>query len=342
MVQHTNESRDRPTVFSCGFIALDTLVSDGVLSYTAGGTAGNVAAALAFFGWESTVAAVIGVDEAGARLRRDLSRAGVDTRYVAVQKQSVTPQVIHEILDDGHRYHFRCFDCGRRLAKSSPPPEELATRILQEHPDPTVFFFDRASRFSVALAEAYAQRQTLVFFEPATRGRPQLVARAYAAADMVKCADDSATNLHSLLRRRDRRTFIVTSGADGVRVRHGLGPIRRLPALVAPEVVDSAGAGDWTTAGLLHALFASDASHRVVDDDEVDRAVAWGQAVAALNCAWRGARGLARSCSPIEVTRDVDAMLAGTKSAQRVVQRFRARTSAALCHVCLGPPLNAQ
>jgi fructokinase len=342
MAEPTNDILKRPSVLSCGFVALDTLVKDGVLGYTAGGTAGNVAATLAFFGWQSTIAAVVGGDEAGARLRRDLGRARVDTRYVAVQQQSMTPQVIHEVLDDGHRYHFRCYDCGRRLAKSLPPPEALAARILDEQSDPDVFFFDRASRFSVALAEAYAKRGTLVFFEPATRGRRHLVARGYAAANVVKCADDSRTHLQARLYRRDKRTFIVTSGAKGVRLRHGTGRIRRLPAVATPAVVDEAGAGDWTTAGLLYALLAKDVAARTFTEEEIERAVVWGQAAAALNCASRGARGLARSRQAAAVVRDVDAVLAGSPAAERAAQRFSARVSAALCRVCLGPPQTAQ
>jgi fructokinase len=338
MAHRTNNTPARPpSVLTCGFVALDTLVDDNVLGYMAGGTAGNVAAALAFLGWEATVAAVVGGDEAGTRLRRDLARAGVRTRYVTVRKESATPQVIHELLDEGHRYHFRCYDCGRRLAKSLPPPEALAATILEEQPDPDVFLFDRASRFSVALAEEYTKRGTIVFFEPATRGRPELVARAYAAATIVKCADDSPTDVGSLLRLRDDRTFIVTSGANGVRFRHGQRNIRRLQAPAAPTVIDAAGAGDWTTAGLLHALLVDDRTARMFSEKDIEGAVGWGQAAAALNCAWRGARGIARSRDAADVRREVDAVLAGSTAAQRVTQRFSARVSEALCRVCLGP-----
>ncbi|MBA3380863.1 MAG: hypothetical protein H0T97_03205 [Actinobacteria bacterium] len=343
MAHLTNDTLTRrPSVLTCGFVALDTLVGDGVLGYTVGGTAGNVAAALAFLGWQSTVAAVVGGDEAGSRVRRDLARAGVDTRYVGVKKESLTPQVIHEVLDDGHRYHFRCYDCGRRLAKSSPPREALAATILEEWPDPDVFFFDRASRFSIALAEAYSERETIVVFEPATRGRPALVSRAYASASFVKCAEDSPIDFRTLLRRRDKRTLIVTGGANGVRLRHGRRDIRRLPAPPVPAVVDAAGAGDWTTAGLLYALLAADADARSFSQTEVERALAWGQAAAALNCAWRGARGIARSRDAADVARDVNAVLAGSTTAQRVTQRFSARVSEALCRVCLGRPRLAQ
>lgn len=65
--------------------------------------------------------------------------------------------------------HFRCYECGRRLAKSLRPSAALAREILDAQPTP------------------------------------------YAAASIVKCAADSPTNVRALLRKRDARTFILTS-----------------------------------------------------------------------------------------------------------------------------------
>jgi fructokinase len=330
-----------PSILTCGLVALDTLVHDGVLGYTAGGTAGNVAAALAFLGWNARVAAVIGSDEAGSRLRRDLTRAGVDTRFVSHRKEVTTPQVIHEIRDDGHRYHFRCYDCGRRLGKSLSPPPSLATEVLAQEPDPDVFFFDRASAFSVTLAEEYARRGTLVVFEPATPGRAALVARAYAAASIVKCASDSPTSLRGQLEKHDDRVFILTSGSEGVHFRHGRREARRIEALPVTQVVDAAGAGDWTTTGLLHALLVAQPARRSFNDEQIETAISWGQAVAALNCSWRGARGIARVRDADALHRDVDALLAGMSEFPSARQRFRAKVSRPLCRVCLGPNATA-
>jgi fructokinase len=337
MAHRTHDrSHRRPSILACGFVALDTLVDEGVLGYTAGGTAGNVAAALAFLGWEARVAATVGDDEAGSRLRRDLARAGVDTGHISVRTSAVTPQVIHEVRDGGHRYHFRCFDCGRRLGKTLAPSAELASEILAE-PDPDVFFFDRATLFAVTLAEAYARRGTIVVFEPATRGRAELVTRAYAAASIVKCAADSPTTVRSLLRKRDERIFILTSGADGVVFRQRSGVMRRIHALSVAEVVDAAGAGDWTTTGLLHALLADEPDARDFTDGQIENAIGWGQAVAALNCAWRGARGIARVRDAAGLSRDVDALLTGAMTMPSARQRFSASVSRPLCRVCLGP-----
>jgi sugar/nucleoside kinase (ribokinase family) len=46
----------------------------------ASGTAGNVAANLAYFGWKARLAGLIGRDEPDRIASRDLSGVGVDTR----------------------------------------------------------------------------------------------------------------------------------------------------------------------------------------------------------------------------------------------------------------------
>jgi hypothetical protein len=80
-----------------------------------------------------------------------------------------------------------------------------------------------------------------------------------------------------------------------------------------------------------------DPTARIFSEKNLERAVGWGQAAAALNCAWRGARGIARSRDAADVRREVDAVLAGSTAVQGVTQRFSARVSEALCRVCLGP-----
>jgi fructokinase len=90
---------------------------------------------------------------------------------------------------------------------------------------------------------------------------------------------------------------IETLGRGGLRYRSRLqNPSKsRWHQLSAPEVSDvrdTVGAGDWCTAGILFKLCASGAqglSGR--SDEEVEQALAFGQALAAWNCGYEGARG---------------------------------------------------
>ena len=58
------------------------------------------------------------------------------------------------------------------------------------------------------------------------------------------------------------------------------------------KIKDTAGAGDWTSAGLIHRLFSEGRrSLRSLTKATVTEALAYGQALAALNCQFEGARG---------------------------------------------------
>jgi fructokinase len=87
---------------------------------------------------------------------------------------------------------------------------------------------------------------------------------------------------------------IVTEGKQGARFRVSRGGWKRLGAFPV-DVVDAAGAGDWTTAGFLSRLAAGVGAlpSLVEDADLVADALRFGQALAATSCGFKGARGLA-------------------------------------------------
>jgi fructokinase len=58
----------------------------------------------------------------------------------------------------------------------------------------------------------------------------------------------------------------------------------------APRVIDSAGAGDMVTSGLIHVLLQH--GMPVLDVPTLETGLRFGQTLAALNCGFVGARGL--------------------------------------------------
>ena len=166
-------------ILCSGYIALD-LVSykSRLIKRAAGGTAGNVAANLAFLGWRSSVAGFIGADAAGRRVQNDLRRSGVDTSDLTLREDIGTPLVLHDVQEAGHRFWFHCPECGRKFPKYRAIDEDQA-RNLGERLHPDVFFFDRASSAMAVLAEKLSARGTTIVFEPSTQGRePERCARA--------------------------------------------------------------------------------------------------------------------------------------------------------------------
>jgi fructokinase len=89
---------------------------------------------------------------------------------------------------------------------------------------------------------------------------------------------------------------IQTLGGEGLRFKASDTPSGKwhlLPAFKVPQVRDTAGAGDWCTAGLLYALHSARMSTEL-STLAVATALRFGQALAALNCMHSGARGLAK------------------------------------------------
>jgi fructokinase len=283
-------------VLSTGLAALDIIVESGRVWHRTGGTAANVAANLAFLGWRSIFAGVVGSDGPGRRVKRDLRLSGVQTRHLMLSPEANTPIVVQEILPSGHRFRFECPECGRRFPRYQPLAEEDAVEVFAAEQQISVFFFDRCNPGSLALADAYKQAGGLIVFEPSVAGRPRDFARALETAHVLKYGRSREPAFAgSLAQSHPSQLRIVTEGKHGVRFRIGRGGWRRLRAFPV-EVVDTAGAGDWTTSGFLSRLAAAETQalcDRVEDVELVADALLFGQALGATSCAFKGARGLA-------------------------------------------------
>src|SRR5207244_1094607 len=106
-------------------------------------------------------------------------------------------------------------------------------------------------------AASYSQAGALIVFEPSANSEPRLFEEAIEAADIVKYSEQRLAAIPRM-RSKKQRIEVQTLGAVGLRFRiggsRGGGTWRRLPAIAAGSVVDTAGAGDWCTAGFLARL----------------------------------------------------------------------------------------
>nr|WP_246336655.1 PfkB family carbohydrate kinase [Flexivirga oryzae] len=281
----------RVTVLSVGYLVLDVITTTHVVGRNAGGTAGNVAADLAWLGQRSGLLARIGNDVAGELLRNDLSGAGVDTSHVHCSADVETPMLIQRLTESGPEYLFRCPVCNYKFASHRPATREQAEEAAGSCPE--VVFVDRASKASIDLMGKVKQRGGIVMFEPNGPGRRGLTAEAIALADILKVSEERVPALGSLLSSTPgSQVQVRTRGARGLEFRLGHGAWHSRRAHRA-RVSDSAGAGDWVTAGLL--AYLTDyprLTHRNISDG-----LDLGQALAALSCAFVGARGMNNTLS---------------------------------------------
>jgi fructokinase len=268
-------------VVTSGFAAVDVTVNGGV-SASPGGTAVNVASLLARLGWTAEVTGTVGRDPAGDLLVGTLKSEGVGTRHLRQFSDWLTPIVVQERHRGDHVWRFSCPICGARFAKHRPPNVDYAAVVVDEIPTPDVFFFDRVSLFTIELARLWKTAGAFVFFEPAGLGRPALFERALAVADVVKYSSERAPAFATRLALAPV-TLIETLGEEGARIRIG-GRWSLVPGNPVTQLVDSAGAGDWTSAGIIDSLFNGASAKDWV------KAMRSGQRLGADACGWPGVR----------------------------------------------------
>lgn len=295
----------RPVAVGTGLVALDVVYSGDTaepLGKWAGGTCGNVLAILSCLGWASYPVARLGDNEPARTICRDLARWGVHLKYVTRERLGSTPIIVQRIGRDArgrivHRFSFCCPGCGRRLPGFRPVPMGGVRVALSGLPTPSVFFFDRVSSGAVAMAEAYRRNGVVVVFEPSALGDPPLFERALAAAHILKVSHERWAGKSDLIPRVTNWLLIETFGAEGLRVLSRLpsyraGDWEHLPGSEVGACRDTAGAGDWCTAGLIASL-ARDGAEGLASlrREELHESLRRSQMLAAWNCGFEGARG---------------------------------------------------
>lgn len=298
----------RHRIVGTGLFALDVVLrTNGDAAAPAlGGSSGNVLSILGALGWTPTPVGVLGDDSACDRVVKDFASVGADLRFLARVSGRRTPVIYQHQLGtaDGptHRFSFACPTCG--LRRRPQWEEESAWHFAADLPAASVFFFDRPTPLGVRLAEHYSATGAIVVFEPSAVGEDHLFARAVQACDVIKYADDRLEEACGFDVRAGA-IEVQTLGADGLRFRiAGDGqPWMRLPAYQLPFVHDTAGAGDWCTAGMLFQLLGQRTTvAKQWNRALIAEALTFGQALSTLNCMTEGARGLLSIWPPEQIT----------------------------------------
>lgn len=302
-----------------GFVALDVIVESGSEAYpiAAGGSCGNVLSILSFLGWRTIPVARLGTDVAAEEIIRDFASIGVDIRWITQEPQVKTP-IIVELLHKGrHRFSTNCPTCGSYLPRYMPVLVKNVQKILKELMAPNVYYFDRASPSAINLAYEARASGALVVFEPSSRKDERLFQRALQSCHILKYSNERIKEVVT-----DEVHFpwlvIETLGAEGLRYKRRKNSDvwsdwAELPSFQTHEVIDTTGSGDWCTAGLLSSLARlSGTVDGTIRDHDLRDSLNLGQALAAINCAYKGARGVMHAISADEVAELTHNMLANS------------------------------
>ena len=326
-----------PYALGTGLVALDVVVS--VHSQQpprcyAGGTCGNVLTILSYLGWDSSPVSRLSQSPATDRLLADLRHRKVSTKFVAVDATGSTPVIIHWISRNAagepyHTFSWRCPGCGSYLPGYKPVLASAAGELVSRLRKPQAFFFDRVSRGALDLARASADLGALIVFEPSGIGDPKLFREAWSLAHLIKYSHERLRDIADLeLRQSDHVGLLLeieTLGADGLRYRSRLPRFaakgwQPVDAFTPPVFKDAAGAGDWCTAGILNRLARGGLTEfRRTSSEKLQDGLRYGQALAAWNCGFEGARGGMNHVDKRTFKRQVAAILSGAETAPTAV-----------------------
>ena len=287
-------------IVGAGLISLDVLIWEGnciPVSYYVGGTCGNVMMILSRMGWDAYPIARLDDTKDGLRVLDDMKKHHVHTDYVSTQ-DGKTPVIVQRnfINKDGtptHKFESRN-NVGRFYLdfKSLTLPQAKAV-IERIDFVPKVFFFDRVSPAILKLATTFKEKGSVIFFEPSSRGgNVILFNKCVEMADIVKFSEQRIKDIKQFKDYKGK-LFIQTQGAKGLIYRLDSG-WKHLDPVVNEKVVDTAGAGDWTTAALINYLFKDKVLFGICDllESDLETALKEAQKVGAESCSYEGARGM--------------------------------------------------
>ena len=341
-------------VVGTGLIALDLVIGsdpETPVRCWAGGTCGNVLSILAYLGWDAYPIARMNGDVTSERICADMVRWGVHLDWTDCAPTSNSPIIVHRIRrgKDGrakHRFSWLCPNCGKWLPAFKPITVDAVERIKPTLPGASVFFLDRLSRATLMLAAEASACGAVVVFEPSSRGDAKLMAEALAIAHVVKYADNRLSGVAGLMVDGSATLLeIQTHGAKGLRYRHRLGRGTsnwiHLKAVAAPRLADTCGSGDWCTAGLIaKAAVGGQEGLRRAGAPGIRAALRYGQALAAWNCGFEGARGGMYAVSRQVFVSQVSGLLTGRFDGVTSAWGERIATPVVTCPAC--PPASSK
>ena len=339
-----------PRLLAAGYLTLDMIVRDltkGDYWHSAGGTCGNVSIFTSALGVKVSLLARIGKDQRAQRILRDMDAAGVDTLNVEHNSAVHTPGIVELIrgtTKGEHRFTHRCPLCESPLPKQSIVSKGVADSVAKSINQFDAYFFDRVTSATISLAKAAREAGLIVMFEPPSIPRTSRAKSAAALSDIVKISRRASHNTRDwgLYSNGSTKFIIETLGPEGTRFQEvspsGAGEWVHLPAFTPTLIKDTAGAGDWLTAGLLADLLLR--RHRLTEDSVVDL-IKYGQRLSAISIAFDGPSGALTALGATDIKRAAN----GSHSLPIVHETWTRRTAgenasvthANYCELCLSP-----
>jgi sugar/nucleoside kinase (ribokinase family) len=338
----------KPVVVGTGLVALDVVMNTDVHQRPrlwAGGTCGNVLTILSYLGWQAYPVARLNENIPAKHLLRDLRKWGVHLKFVHARHGGSTPVIVEHIRHNAagkalHTFSWSCPRCGAVLPRYKAVLAADARAIAAQIEHPQVCFLDRVSPGTLILARASATQGALVVFEPSSIGDPRLFREALALAHILKYSHERMEPLEAMVSTGGPLLTIKTFGEEGLRYRSKL-PLYEtndwewLNAYAVDDVRDAAGAGDWCTAGIIYRLGQQglEGLQQVTATQLLD-ALCFGQALAAWNCGFEGARGGMYSVTKKVFRCDIEQIMTGKSPKRSILEHSNSAEKEVFHAIC--------
>jgi fructokinase len=286
------------SIMGTGFVVVDRVFSEGVeRGAWVGGSCGNVLLSLAMLGHTAAPVIAIGDDPAGTHIFNQFRDAGASTEFIRRAREQSSPILVQvNRRDDGsHEYHTISPETGLPLPKYVPIEVTDLNVARNKLCCCLAFYADRVSPVILEAMRVVRDAGGLVFFEPSEVRDGDQFARAARLSSITKASSDRVSGPRLRAAVGPEGFAVTTQGVEGLGLWHR-GSETWYPATPAPFVVDTSGAGDMLTVGMLDALLKGGPSgaSRLRYPSDIHEGILAGQRLAAANCAFEGARGLFR------------------------------------------------
>lgn len=314
MVIHTMSKAKQPSCVGTGLISLDVVLNGSPKTpakFFTGGSCGNVLTILSYLGWKSFPVAKFLNNHTTKALLSDLRKWNVDLKLISEDINGNTPIIIHRIFKDRsgkskHKFEFTNPFTHKLLPRYRPLNVSNIQDIIKDLPNTDCFYFDRVSRATLEIVKYYKKQGVIIFYEPSSIAKEKLISEFIPFIDIVKYSKDRISNFEETFSDHAIPLIIETLGKDGLQYKKyrqfKINKWEKVSGYKIDGVVDAAGAGDWTSAGILDGIIQlGNKKIEKISDIQLRRILEYAQKLGALNCVFDGARGMMYHISASEL-----------------------------------------
>jgi len=333
-----------------GLIALDVVINNHNKNepyFMAGGSCGNVLIILSYLGWDAFPIGRLKRGNFSEFILKDMKRWGVNTSFLKYDEKASTPVIIEKVRQNGngdltHTFSFYCPTCDSFLPRYRPITIKQIDSFFYKIPQSDVCYIDRVSSGALDYAKKSKKNGSIIFFEPTKINGDNQFREILEISDILKYSNDITISDKKIIEQCSIPLIIETRGSLGLTFNlideSGIKrKWKNMKAFPITDSVDTAGSGDWCSAGIIHILKMGNVQKiDQLDEKIVKKALRFGQALAGLNCKFYGARGSMYALSKSKFQQSIIEILNKENCIinQNILKTEKPKRKAGYCPIC--------